>query len=684
MMFFDLFWKDTLFLPSLHGFPFNNPFGFMESLGMVYAALDHYYTGTPMDMDMEAPGAVSSFRSALVNRASNVLDAGLLAKMTAWATSMSPQTRYSESWSLLDRIEPLKRPRIVFVLTKSGSAPLQAQFLPMIIHNFQQEPYVRGYTYNPAVWEGQADGDPVADQSCLQFIRENDPDSGVIGFSSHGDIHGIFMHPYDRDIPDIQLASDPMLTDVRREVQLAASDGQAYRVDSVTLSIPWHCTVITYHSLRMLVAHEYHSSFEDLYLREVEGELQAYTLKDLIKLFSEDCEYHQQLGKSSEYYVLPDTGGTKKITLKMIVEPSDYGARRMKIGFVNSPKFLQYQPEIPRLEATFFTEWPDYFAFGWSDSSQIHGVTSLQVTVRDDYDPAVHGEIDQSQTVFVSGSAGALQWQPDSSLEENLFGAGTAVGFVHRKISCAKRTRFLFDPEVAAEASLWSRSPAGGEPTLESEWSGVVTDLDSFCLNDILAESDPDSRIADGFDDTDFDRDAYMELHLSSKGAARHSVARSYTFRARSRLVFTGIEPPHLKYLEMDLREWILGPCLDTCIEELGILRSHEPMESGRPLYRREAARRIDVVIQHLVKDRLLQATPVQKIIRRFRRLYITRADKLLRSRPESNPEALDSQLQQLRGSCFRSLMNELSVSVIHVAASRRGGRKLTGPNRTP
>ncbi len=660
-MLYNIYNKDTFLLPSVHGWRYVNDFGFGIALGMCYTVLDRFYNGIVIPDITGCPNDGSTEWQHLHDRQSIILTPALESEINSWTALKTDQNRMTESWNLLDTLDSINTPVILMVISGVGSNVDQDDAVyPVLLHHFTfvnsdtcrlfvYDPYVSGEDFISAPEE-------EADNTVIQISR-NGYGNGAIGLNNRGSIYGIFQWPYNEPIVVPSITSSVSMVSVSREVHTNTFTDLKHRLDTVRISLNWNGNVIPYHSLKI--------DNNDALLSYTEGDFSS--LDDLAVLHGTGTSSSYGQSDTRLRYLLNSASGEKLFDAKLIIDTNTYASREIRVDFPGETHRVDYTPQRPEMIKTFFTLWPDYFEYGYADSDKVYGLTSDQVTVREDYDESIHGEIPPEQTVYVKGSKALEPWDINAPLAVNLFGAGLAFGFIKEKISCAKRTLRFLNREEGLHISYWIHSTPDSAPAMLVERHQDVTDIENFCLNDILAGNSATPPIRDGFTDQDFDRNSYIDVYLECEDEVGQRIEKETRLWVRNRLMFTGIEPPHLKYVQFDLRTWILGPYLRRSIFMLDLINVRKNIIRGAARHRESVENAISGVLKNFDRIDKTDQEIIYKTIADHRRMMIRDYDSLLRKKRKINTKVLNEELRSIRESRYRILMNSLSEIVLGI-----------------
>jgi hypothetical protein len=662
-MLYDIYNKDTVFLPSVHGWKYANEYGFEIALGMCYTVLDRFYNGILIPDFTVCPNSGSDEWIEIYERQVLVLNAALESEIYSWTTLKTDQERLQETWNLLDTLDNIDTPVILIVVNELTSDLDQAVF-PVILHHvdFYSTDLCRLFVYDPfEALNFTPSPEESADNTIIQLNRAVES-NGTIGMNSRTGIYGAFQWQYDRPITSQCMTSSISMTGVSSATHTNSNTDITHRLDTVRISVNWDGNVIPYHSLKVDNNHAWLS----------DADWSFSSLDDIKLLYGTDTYSPYNQSDTRLRYLLNSASGEKCFDAKFRVDTETYAKRKIRIDFPDEILRLDYLPDQPELIKTFFTVWPYYFDLGYADSDKVHGLTSDQVTIREDYDESVHGVIPPEQSVYVKGSKGLQPWDTDASLAVNLFGAGLAYGFIKEKISCVKKTLRFFGRQESLNTSFWIHSSPDSPPSMLVEKHRDVTGSESFCLNDILAGDNADSRIRDGFTNEDFDQNSYIDVHFECEDEAGQHVEKETRLWARNRLIFTGVEPPNLKYVRIDLKAWILGPYLRQSIIMLDLIDIRRRMIRGAASHREAVEKAINGVLDNFDRIENNDREIINKTIAGHREMMIRDYKSLLLQNRGIKEKALDVELKAIRESRYRMLMNSLSQIVLGIVQRGR------------
>ena len=134
---------------------------------------------------------------------------------------------------------------------------------------------------------------------------------------------------------------------------------------------------------------------------------------------------------------------------------------------------------------------------------------------------------------------------------------------------------------------------------------------------------------------------------------------------------------PQERYFEMDLKDWILGPYLETAVEEMAMPRVHGDFFDSRARYAEEVSRIVLPVIGHLGRLANSEKRAILELVRKHRNQMIDRMQSHFLEIGRSGLDGLETNLHSIRRTAYEALMNDLCLSVILLADSGKFRRKL-------
>ncbi len=665
-MLYNIFTKECHFLPSVHGWPFVNIGSFGKCGGMCFAALDRFYSAELIDRNTPEPVSGDDLWDYITERELDLVTMELWLEIKNWTGVKSENERFVETMDLIDNLYPLRKPRVLMLVLDLGILSKSWHTHVVVLHHIEKlddDSYFL-WVYDP----NQIDTTPGvgldndADCGVIKVTRSG-LGNGAIGLSRSGNVYGIFEKNYDKPTIAQATAGNASITGSSQSLEINPVNGTKYRVETLYVSLNWNCNFIPYHSVKI----------DNKNAQRWNSDGSFSTLKDTAALLGNNGLLPDGISFAQARYPLSSASGSTVLKIKLITVPSLYNrTREIRIDFPGQVFRLDYTHPAPEIISTFYTDLPSGFNLGFPDDNSVHGVVSSHISVVEDYTESLHGELLAGQTVYVQGSKSlGDSWDPEASLGENLFGSGMAMGYIDQKINGIMVTRRFFERSDLVEVSLWELDPSTGYTPIE-EGQSAETSIDTFCINDILSANNTNSRVKNGFTLDDYHHDAYVNVFIESSDSSSQVLLRKKRLYAKNRLVFSGIEPPHIGYVEMDLREWLLGPYLAESIRILeGIdIRSISVRNPVR--HRKSIETSVNDVLKNISDLSKTDTERILNAVRKQRQMMLLEVNTLL-SRKKTDVKTFSEELRKIRLFRYEMLMNNLAEFVLGIAKTRKG-----------